>query len=162
MTDSGNNLGHLVDFSTDYKGLRFGMAVATYKGRRTNIMAKLKATPKNYAEAQAALAGRESVRLGNNTYLENVGEYGEYTGKIGVRLHNTYVVVFYPHDGCITLHTGGYRTVTTKERINQFITGRVWQKSYSWYYSPAIEIGEDGKVRSETIANVIFSEGMTV
>jgi hypothetical protein len=33
-------------------------------------MAKLKATPKNYAEALAVLAGRESVRLGNNTYLE--------------------------------------------------------------------------------------------
>jgi hypothetical protein len=106
--------------------------VTQYKG---DNMAKLKATPKNYAEALTVLAGRESVRLGNNTYLENVAEYGEYTGKIGVRLHNTYVVVFYPHDGRVTLHTGGYRTVTTKERINHFVSGALYQKACQWYYT---------------------------
>ena len=31
-------------------------------------------------------------------------------------------------DGRVALLTGGYRTVTTKDRINQFISGRVYQK----------------------------------
>lgn len=97
-------------------------------------MAKLKATPKNLTDARNVLAGRESMRLGNNTYLEVVGS--EPLGFIGVRLHNTYVVRFW-FDGKITLHTGGYHTVTTKDRINQFIAGRVWQKDYTWYFNKA-------------------------
>lgn len=32
------------------------------------------------------------------------------------------------------MRTGGWRTVTTKDRINQLITGRVYQKDYQWYY----------------------------
>lgn len=90
-------------------------------------MAKLKATPKSYAEAAELLAGRDSIRLGNNTYLENF-----HLG-IAVRLHNTRIVVFH-EDGRVTLHTGGYHTVTTKERLNQFIKGRVYQKSHAWFY----------------------------
>jgi hypothetical protein len=92
-------------------------------------MAKLKATPKNYAAAAEVLAGRDSVRLGNNTYLERLNGLQF----IGVRLHNTYVVRFH-ENGQITLHTGGYRTATTKDRINEFITGRVYQKNHEWYY----------------------------
>jgi hypothetical protein len=91
-------------------------------------MAKLKATPKNFVEAAEILQGRESIRLGNNTHLENF-----HLG-IAVRLHNTRIVVFH-EDGSVTLHTGGYRTVTTKDRINEFITGRVYQKDYEWFYS---------------------------
>ena len=33
-------------------------------------MAKLKATPKNFEQAVAVLGNRDSVRLGNNTYLD--------------------------------------------------------------------------------------------
>lgn len=97
-------------------------------------MAKLKYTPKNYAEALEVLAGRESVRLGNNTYLEAWQDSQKIEPmEIWVRLHNTAIVRFH-QDGRVTLHTGGYRTVTTKGRINQFITGRVCQKAYQWYY----------------------------
>ncbi len=50
-----------------------------------------------------------------------------------IRLHDTQIVKFWV-DGRITLHTGGYRTVTTKERINQFVSGRLYQRDYAWYY----------------------------
>jgi uncharacterized protein (DUF2345 family) len=91
-------------------------------------MEKLKSTPRNYAEALEVLAGRESVRLGNNTYLVRLN--GDQ--QIAVRLHSTYIVRFY-QTGRITLHTGGYYTVTTKDRINQFISGKVYQKAHQWY-----------------------------
>jgi hypothetical protein len=105
-----------------------------------HTMAKLKATPKNYAQAWEALSGKQSIRLGNNTYLEVANERVYEDGRIpeerkviAVRLHSTHVVKFY-EDGRVTLHTGGYYTVTTKDRINEFITGCVYQKDHQWYY----------------------------
>jgi hypothetical protein len=89
-------------------------------------MAKLKATPKSFAEAVAVLNGKQSMRLGNNTYLENRTTY------ISVRLHNTEIVIFWP-SGSVQLYTGGYRTMTTKERINQFIKCHVYQKAGQWF-----------------------------
>jgi hypothetical protein len=114
-------------------------------------MAKLKATPKNYAEAAEVLAGCDSIRLGNNTYLER-----DIMNNITVRLHSTDIVVFHK-EGKTTLHTGGYRTVTTKERLNQFIKGRVYQKDHNWYY--VVNRGELGIDWSKPID---FEEGMEV
>lgn len=97
-------------------------------------MAKLKSTPKNYADALAVLGNKQSIRLGNNTYLEQRKVAGDgLTERIAVRLHSTDVVVFYP-SGRVTLHTGGYYTVTAKERINQFIEGSLYQSAHRWYY----------------------------
>lgn len=96
-------------------------------------MAKLKATPKNFAEALEWLwrnaPGRSSARLGNNTYLEFFSG-----GGIVVRFHNTRIVWFREDEAqSVQLFTGGYRTVTTKERINQFILGYVFQKKGKWF-----------------------------
>jgi hypothetical protein len=110
-------------------------------------MAKLKATPHTYSEAAAVLNGRDSVKLGNNTWLERIVTDRL---KIVVRLHSTNIVVFHD-DGRVTLHTGGYRTVTTKDRLNQFITGRVYQKAHQWYY-----------VRHRLGLEQNFAEGMEV
>jgi hypothetical protein len=105
-------------------------------------MAKLKATPKNFAEALIVLNGKSAVRLGNNTYLEQIiSSQGQLA--ITVRLHNTNIVIFH-HDGRVTLHTGGYRTVTTKGRINQFIAGKVGQKKFDWFYYPP-KFGNDAQ-----------------
>lgn len=50
-------------------------------------MAKLKATPKSYAEALIVLQGKQSLRLGNNTYLEQRKQPGDcLTERIAVRL----------------------------------------------------------------------------
>ena len=106
-------------------------------------MAKLKHTPHTYAEAAEVLKGRDSVKLGNNTWLET------YHEGIAVRLHRTHIVLF-NRDGQITLHTGGYHTVTTKDRINKFIKGRVYQKGYAWFYASA------------PMHSVAFFDGMNV
>jgi hypothetical protein len=89
-------------------------------------MAKLKAAPKTFAEAAAILKGRVSLKLGNNTWLELTGSDPVHD-YIAVRLHNTQIVKFWA-DGSVTLHTGGWYRVTTKDRLNEFIRGRVQGK----------------------------------
>lgn len=75
----------------------------------------------DYRDADAKLQGRcrERRKLENNTYLER-----RYTGAIAVRLHRTDVLTFYP-DGRIEIDTGGWHTVTTRDRINRCLP-RPW------------------------------------
>lgn len=84
-----------------------------------------------YTEAAAKLGKRDSRKLGNNTYLERRGV------DIAVRLHSTDIVTFHP-DGSATLNSGGWQTVTTKDRINAFSEARLYQKSGIWYVSSAL------------------------
>jgi len=74
-----------------------------------------------YRDADAKLQGRcrERRKLENNTYLER-----RYTGAIAVRLHSTDVLTFFP-DGRIEVNTGGWHTVTTRDRINCYLP-RPW------------------------------------
>ena len=52
-------------------------------------------------------------------------------------------------DGRIQLNSGGYRTTTTKRRMNQCLLGhRVYQRDFAWYVS-----APDGTVRP-------FEDGM--
>jgi len=69
------------------------------------------------------------VKVANNTYAERVG-----ANVIGIRLHNTYVVEYH-RDGSVIVNDGGYRTVTTKARINEFIPvlWGVYQHDREWY-----------------------------
>lgn len=81
----------------------------------------------DFAAATATIKNRESKKVGNNTYLVRISP-----DTIGVRLHNT-VVVSIHSDGTYTLNSGGWRTVTTKARMNEFCPVRVSQKKYDWF-----------------------------
>ena len=134
-------------------------------------MAKLKATPKNFAAALLFILtegkGKLSLRIGNNTYLEyhtghgispteNIRHGISPTENITVRLHQTHIVTFWP-SGRIALHTGGHRTATTKERINQFITGRLYQKAHVWFV-----VGHDATGALDWKQPKKFTEGCLV
>lgn len=125
-------------------------------------MAKLKATPKSYAAALRVLGGKQSIRLGNNTYLEHITHDYTRTGDfidapvIGVRLHQTYIVRFYA-SGQVTLHTGGWQTVTTKDRLNEFITSHIYQKNHNWYV-----VGPDASGAYDWDNPQDFTEGFTL
>ena len=82
----------------------------------------------DYQSASNELSrGRNGRRkVDNNTYLYPVND------GIAVRLHATNVVVIHP-DNTYTLNTGGWRTVTTKDRINKYSPVRVHQRKYEWY-----------------------------
>lgn len=54
-----------------------------------------------------------------------------------VRYHSTRVVTIHPN-GDVTLRTGGYRTNTTKTRMNQTanqfgLSFRVYQQNFDWF-----------------------------
>jgi hypothetical protein len=97
-----------------------------------------------YSSLNAQLAGRNAQRckLANNTYAERRGE------AIAIRLHATDILTFNP-DGSIVANTGGWKTLTTKDRFNQFLPVRIWQKAGRWF------LGDNGKT-------VEFADGLTI
>jgi hypothetical protein len=83
-----------------------------------------------HAEAVTMVRGktnRTSRKIGNNTR-----GHIEYDGSVSIELHSTKVVVLYPN-GLVKLQTGGWQTVTTKDRINQYSPVRVYQRNYEWF-----------------------------
>lgn len=84
----------------------------------------------NHAEAVNMVRGKtnkNSRKIGNNTYATI-----EYDNSVSIELHGTKVVVFYPN-GLVKLNSGGYRTSTTKDRINKYSPVGVYQKNYEWF-----------------------------
>lgn len=84
-----------------------------------------------YAEAKRLIAtARDKVSkpLGNNTYVENLGDC------LAVRFHHTYVVTYFL-DGSIVLDSDRWRTETTKARMNEYLPEgwSVYQERGTWY-----------------------------
>lgn len=102
-----------------------------------------------YTELNDTLRGRDTKKIGNNTWAVRLGE-----DRIGIRLHSTIVVVHYSNGQC-TVHTGGYRTVTTKDRLNKHTPNgvAVFQRKGDWYVTGPIG-GHD--------VEYPFTEGMEV
>lgn len=92
-------------------------------------MAKLAAT--TFAGLDKFLGNKSAKTIGNNTTAERDG--GPFD-PILVRLHGHEIASLFP-DGTVNVRDAGYQTVTTKERINQFLPlpYRVSQKSYVWH-----------------------------
>ena len=88
---------------------------------------------KNYKQAAKLLGKQEARTVCNNTMLVRYGS------RIGVVLHGTTVVTYYLN-GEFSIKTGGFYTVTTKDRINRFSDAGLYQHKKEWYVS-----GEDGK-----------------
>lgn len=78
-------------------------------------------------EARAALGGRESRKIANNTYLLALDG-----GEVGLRLHATTIIVWRA-DGSVLYDTNGYTTDTTKRRLSDFGPFGVWQRRGQWY-----------------------------
>lgn len=70
--------------------------------------------------------GEKRLR-GRNTILYKVDDHA-----FAIRYHNTDVVVIHD-DGSYTLNHGGYKTVTTKARINEYSSARLSQRQFVWY-----------------------------
>jgi len=90
----------------------------------------------NYLKADSLLAGRNKLsrKVGNNTYL--VRHSGVPGDSIHLKLHDTYIVTWYA-DGHVELNSGGWRTVTTKARLNEYLEGgySISQVKGQWYLS---------------------------
>lgn len=100
----------------------------------------------NFVKANETLGKRDRKKVGNNTWMERLGN-----GSIAVILHSTAVVVIHP-DGTFTLDSGGWQTVTTKSRINEFSPAGLFQKKGTWYvadgsFDRLVEFYDGMKVR---------------
>lgn len=93
-----------------------------------------------------ASQGRDRAKLHKNIYLEPRPD-----GKIAVKYHDTDIVVYHPN-GKIELHTGGWRTASTKANLNQYSPFQVWQSKGIWY------IHTGGPFTDETTRE--FEDGM--
>jgi hypothetical protein len=57
-------------------------------------------------------------------------------GDFTVRLYSTDILQIKRQENKIILNSGGYKTVTTKARLNEFLTDhniKVWQEKFNWY-----------------------------
>jgi hypothetical protein len=84
--------------------------------------------PTSWQECDTIWNETRKRKLANNTYLEKLE-----TG-YGIKLHDTVVVVF-SREGLIVLNSGGWLTVTTKERMNRYLPPpwSIYQKDRVWY-----------------------------
>ena len=62
----------------------------------------------------------------------NTAQWRAYDGTVRVRLHVTDVVTYHK-DGRVSLNSGGWRTVTTKDRLNTFSDVGVWSNRGEWW-----------------------------
>lgn len=103
-----------------------------------------------YEKAVATLqAGRKKTerKISNNTILHKIDD-----ATVAIKLHQTDIVTIH-ENGAYTLNSGGWRTVTTKARINEYTPARLYQSKNVWYigsveYADGIKIDSEGKVVS--------------
>lgn len=76
--------------------------------------------PNTFAHYDAMLQGRNATsrKLANNTYANRRGQ------DIAITLHSTDIVLYHI-DGSITLNTGGWNTMTTRDRLHAYSPFRV-------------------------------------
>lgn len=77
-------------------------------------------------------------------------------GDIAVQYHLTDVVTAHV-DGTFTLYSAGYRTSTTKSRMNTFSPARVYQTKGVW----KLDVGV-GQPHREASKDFLFIDGITV
>lgn len=83
-----------------------------------------------HARLADLLGSRQSRRIATATTLRRDGLDGQL---IVLRYHSTDVAFVAPND--VTLASGGYRTATTKRRINSVLPAgwRVYQHRHEWF-----------------------------
>jgi hypothetical protein len=103
-----------------------------------------------YTELDAKLQGRckHHRKLSHNTTAHR--DYSGLTKAIFILYHNTDIMSFYPN-GDIKLHIGNWFTVTTKQRLNQYLPSGIGVYSHR---------GEWFLYRGQPMA--VFTNGMTI
>lgn len=101
-------------------------------------------TAREYIRVADRLGKRDSRKVGNNTYLKRRGNE-----TIALRLHATDIVTWHS-DGRTVLDSGGWLTVTTKARMNEWAPVRIYSVLGRWVfpdgtvYADGITISPDG------------------
>lgn len=108
----------------------------------------------DYLEAKKTLNGRKSKKLQGNTYLHQLDG-----NEIGLRLHETYIIR-YSAKHC-KLFTGGWNTLTTRDRLRTYGPVNVTTKNNILYiggynivpetpiFYEGVKVGYDGRILSK-------------
>lgn len=80
----------------------------------------------SFTDANQILGNRDRKKIGHNTYLQRAGD------DIEAIYHSTAVVTYHPNN-TMTCKTGGWQTVTTKDRLNQLTPLRIGSTKGIWY-----------------------------
>lgn len=99
---------------------------------------------RSFADVEQELGDRDRRKVGNNTYLIR-----RAPGEIALRLHHTDILTFTPD--CVVYDSDGWRTVTTKARMNAWGPARIHQRDWEWYIGDRIfwdgqVVGYDGEM----------------
>ena len=103
------------------------------------------ANASTYGEC-AALAATRKRKLDNNTYLV------VYDDHYAILLHQTEIVEHWPDH--TVLRTGGWKTMTTKDRINKFSPVSISQSGGVWYVhyrGATVSFGEEMTINSDHV-----------
>jgi len=109
--------------------------------------------PQNYKQLEHYLSkgrNKDNRPIANNTRVIR-----RSPTSIAIKLHDTDVLTFF-EDESIQLFTGGWKTVTTKDRINRFLPtgfGYVHSERFVWYF----RLGD-----WKTGKNYLYQELMTI
>lgn len=106
--------------------------------------------PKSYSEAESFLSGKESRRIPGirGTSIARVSE-----DSIACIYHETQVVTWNAN-GNVTFNSGGYRTKTTKDRMNKGSYFYIYQNRGRWFIAALAEGYGFPK-------DLVFKDGMT-
>lgn len=83
-----------------------------------SIMSYTNVDVRSFEKAVEVLNGRDSKLIGLNTRIAR-----NLDGTIGITLHSTELVKFHPDNKTVEVTTGGWNTVTTRERLNRYLPG---------------------------------------
>ena len=92
----------------------------------------------------------QEVKLCNNTVAHFLQD-----NRIGIKLHYTDVIII-NQDDTYELHTRGFTTVTTRDRLNDFSQAKIIQKDCTFY------VLKDPSMRAVKSNLVEFYEGIAV
>lgn len=102
-----------------WSGVRVSSLWSNHNYKTTNERKKERQnemkTQGSYGAISERLGNRSSRKVGNNTYLLK-----QANGSIALRLHATHILTFYP-SGITVANSGGWKTVTTKARLNEWL-----------------------------------------
>lgn len=114
-------------------------------------MSKQTMDPLSFERCRELCSGGGTVQVSPNTYLQPNGGESYFLTLDGN------VILEVVKDGTYLLDSCGYRTATTKDRLNAYGPVRVWQKKGVWW------VGEKNDwTRQPWIGARLFYDGMVV
>jgi hypothetical protein len=119
-------------------------------------MAKSKYSIKSFADAQSAFECSKTGKITHNTWIVRENDGASYA----VVFHRT-KIVRYHFDGRIQLNSGGYQTVTTKQRMNRFSPLKIGQTNFEWFVYLPDNYASTGKMYKWNTP-VTFFDGIEV